>query len=80
MQRTRAGGDIEAKNGRVYVLYMAFPLGIRGRFEKHMRQKSLQPDLFKDLDPQKIIREFLSDYLVVKYDASKHGVFVYPPL
>jgi iron complex transport system substrate-binding protein len=80
MQRPELAETNAVKNGRVYVLYMALPLGIQGPIGEIYAAKIIQPDLFKDLDPQKIIEEFLSDYLGAEFDASKHGVFVYPPV
>ncbi|MHB8117928.1 MAG: ABC transporter substrate-binding protein [Methanothrix sp.] len=80
MQRPELAETNAVKNGRVYVLYMALPLGIQGPIGEIYAAKIMQPDLFKELDPQKIIQEFLSDYLGAEFDASKHGVFVYPPV
>jgi iron complex transport system substrate-binding protein len=80
MQRPELAETNAVKNGRVYVLYMALPLGIQGPIGEVYAAKIIQPDLFKDLDPQKVIEELLSDYLGEEFDASKHGVFVYPPV
>lgn len=80
MQRPELAETNAVKNGRVYVLYMALPLGIQGPIGEVYAAKIIQPDLFKDLDPQKAIQDLLSDYLGEEFDPSKHGVFVYPPV
>jgi iron complex transport system substrate-binding protein len=66
------------KNNSVYILNMGLPLGIQGPIGAAYAAKIIQPDLFKDLDPQAITEELLAKYLGVEYDAKKHGVFVYP--
>ncbi|HPS90754.1 MAG TPA: ABC transporter substrate-binding protein [Methanothrix sp.] len=80
MQRPELAETNAVKNGRVYVLYMALPLGIQGPIGEVYAAKIIQLDLFRDLDPQKAIEELLSNYLGEDFDASKHGVFVYPPV
>ncbi|MFZ2535519.1 ABC transporter substrate-binding protein [Methanothrix sp.] len=67
------------KNDSVYILNMGLPLGIQGPIGAAYAAKIIQPDLFKDLDPQAITEVLLGQYLGVEYDAKKHGVFVYPP-
>jgi len=42
--------------------------------------KWLHPDLFEDLDPQKIHQEYLDRFTPIEFDVNEHGVFVYPPL
>jgi iron complex transport system substrate-binding protein len=42
--------------------------------------KYLHPDLFNDLDPQSILREYVTRFQGLDYDLNKHGVFAYPPL
>lgn len=42
--------------------------------------KYLHPDLFNDLNPQEIHKEYLTRFQGLNYDLDKHGVFVYPPL
>jgi len=80
MQRPELAETNAVKNGRVYVLYMALPLGIQGPIGEVYAAKIIQPDLFKDLDPQKAFQDLLSGYLGAEFDPSKHGVFVYPPV
>jgi len=78
MQRPELAQTNAVKNGRVYVMYMGLPLGIQGPIGEAYAAKIIQPDLFNDLDPQKMTEEFLSDYLDAQFDASQHGVFIYP--
>lgn len=80
MQRPELAQTNAVKNGRVYVMYMGLPLGIQGPIGEAYAAKIIQPDLFKDLDPQRMIQEFLSDFLDAQFDPSQHGVFIYPPL
>ena len=41
--------------------------------------KLLQPDLFKDIDPQAIHQDYTDRFWRIDFDVRKHGVFVYPP-
>jgi iron complex transport system substrate-binding protein len=41
--------------------------------------KLLQPDLFEDLNPEAIYREYLG-FQHLDFDLDEHGVFVYPPI
>jgi iron complex transport system substrate-binding protein len=78
MQRSELAETNAVKDGRVYVMYMGLPLGIQGPIGEVYVAKIIQPDLFSDLDPQEVTQEFLSNYLNAEYDASEHGVFIYP--
>ena len=40
--------------------------------------KWFHPELFSDLDPQAIHQEYLTRFMRIDFDLSKHGVFVYP--
>ena len=40
--------------------------------------KTFHPELFEDLDPQKVHQEFLSRFQRIDYDLDEHGVFAYP--
>jgi len=42
--------------------------------------KLFYPDLFEDLDPQKVHQEYVDKFCQFDFDVSEHGVFVYPPL
>lgn len=72
--------SIEAvQNERVYtldsniVLCAIYPVGVS------YYAKWFYPELFKDLDPKAIHQEYLTKFLGIDYDLSKHGSFVYPP-
>jgi iron complex transport system substrate-binding protein len=40
--------------------------------------KWFHPELFRDLDPQAIHQQYLTDFLGIDYDLEEHGVFAYP--
>ena len=40
--------------------------------------KWFHPDLFQDFDPRSVHQEYLTRFMGVDFDLSKHGVFVYP--
>ena len=40
--------------------------------------KLLQPDLFKEIDPQAIHQDYTDRFWRIDFDVRKHGVFVYP--
>jgi iron complex transport system substrate-binding protein len=40
--------------------------------------KWFHPELFRDLDPQAIHQQYLTDFLGIDYDLDEHGVFAYP--
>jgi len=42
--------------------------------------KVLHPDLFEDLDPEEIHREFLTRFMGLDYDIDEHGTLFYPPI
>ena len=41
--------------------------------------KWFHPELFEDLDPKEIHKEYLDRFQRIDYDIDEHGVFVYPP-
>ncbi|MFZ2070915.1 MAG: ABC transporter substrate-binding protein [Halobacteriota archaeon] len=67
------------KSGSVYtlasdvVLSPLYPVGIA------YYAKWFYPELFEDLDPNAIHQEYLTKFLRIDYDLSRHGVFVYHP-
>ena len=65
-------------NGRVYSMsvFMTGPKCIIGIA---YYAKWFYPELFEDMDPQAIHREYLTEFQGLDYDLSEHGVFVYPP-
>ena len=42
--------------------------------------KLLHPELFEDLDPEAIHKEYLDRFQRIDYDIDERGVFVYPPI
>ena len=69
------------KNGRVYIIHnglLTLPgLSIIG---PAYMGKVLQPELFKDIDPQAIHQEFIDRFCPgLDFNVREHGVFVYPP-
>jgi iron complex transport system substrate-binding protein len=42
--------------------------------------KLLHPELFEDLDPEAVHKEYLNRFQRIDYDLDDHGVFVYPPI
>jgi len=68
------------KEGKVHVMShqivraLASPVGIA------YLAKGFYPDLFKDLDPQEVHKEFLTKFQGLDFDLDKHGLFVYPRL
>ncbi|HAA89408.1 MAG: Periplasmic binding protein [Thermoanaerobacterales bacterium 50_218] len=71
---------IEAvKEGRVYVISNDVFGGAFKNIGACYLAKVFYPELFKELDPQKYLKEYLEKYLGVKYEDAK-GVFIYPEL
>ena len=67
------------RDGRVYVISGDFSLGPQMTIGTVVVAKWLYPDLFADLDPQAIHREFLKDFMDVDPEIAGEGAFVYPP-
>lgn len=66
------------KNNKVYVTYFINTLGPGDHIGVCYFAKWLYPDLFKDLDPQKVHQEYIDKFQHVDYDLNEHGSFVYP--
>ena len=66
------------KSGRVYIMVMGINLGPKRPIANAYWAKWFQPELFVDLDPNAIHKEYLSSQ-GIDYDLDKHGVFVYHP-
>jgi iron complex transport system substrate-binding protein len=66
------------KDGNVYIQSADVFFGGRYFLSIVYMAKWFHPDLFKDLDPQKIHQEYLTKFQGLNYDLDKHGVFVYP--
>ena len=74
-------GFVDAvKNGRVYVISGDFSLGPQMTIGTVVVAKWLYPELFSDMDPEAIHREFLRDFMHVDCDLAENGAFVYPPM
>ena len=67
------------KNGRVYIVDPTLSYGLHYPIHIAYLAKWFQPNLFDDLDPKEIHREYLTEFLLLDYDLDKHGVFVYHP-
>ena len=71
---------IEAvKSERVYTLHSNIVLSSMYPVGVSYYAKWFYPELFKDLKPNAIHQEYLTKFLRIDYDLSKHGVFVYHP-
>ena len=68
------------KNERVYILAADILDGPRALTGIGYMAKWSYPELFKDLDPQAIHQEYLTEFQRLDYDLDEHGVFVYPLL
>jgi len=67
------------KNGSVYTCYSNILLGSMYFVGVAYYAKWFYPELFEDLKPNAIHQEYLTKFLRIDYDLSKHGVFVYHP-
>ncbi|MDF0590361.1 ABC transporter substrate-binding protein [Candidatus Methanocrinis natronophilus] len=67
------------RDGRVYVISGDFSLGPQMTIGAVVVAKWLYPELFADLDPEAIHREFLMEFMDVDPDLAGSGAFVYPP-
>ncbi len=68
------------KNDRVHVISGDFALGPQMTIGTVAVAKWLYPELFSDLDPEAIHKEFLKDLMHADYNPDEHGAFVYPPM
>jgi iron complex transport system substrate-binding protein len=80
IERPELADTNAVKNGRVYILYQGLATGISEPIGLAYAAKIIQPDLFRDLDPQEVARDLLSEYLGMDFDFDHHGVLIYPPL
>ena len=76
MSRPELENVSAVRDGRVYIQ----DTSLCGFLGVPYYAKMLHPDLFSDLDPQAIHREYLTEFQGLDYNLSEHGVFVYPPL
>jgi len=69
------------KNGRVYIISGNLRNdATKGLLGSAYLAKIFHAQAFKDLDPEALHQEYLTDILGLDYDLNKHGVFIYPPL
>ena len=68
------------KNERVYIVGWHMFAGPHALVTTAYMAKWFYPVLFKDLDPQAIQQEYLTEFQRLDYDLDEHGVFVYPSL
>jgi iron complex transport system substrate-binding protein len=71
-------GSNAVKNNCVYMIPVGFYATPQFIVEYAYLAKWFHPDLFNDLEPQAIHHEYLSKFMRIDFDLSKHGVFVYP--
>jgi iron complex transport system substrate-binding protein len=67
------------KKKEVYIVDNSLNYGLDYPVAMAYWAKWLHPELFKDLDPQSIHQEYLTEYQGLDFDVSKHGIFVYHP-
>ena len=79
LNRPELANVAAVKEGRVYELDIysigLFPNNI---ISIAYYAKWLHPDLFEDLDPQKVHQEYLDRFSPLNFNVEDHGVFVYP--
>jgi len=70
------------KNGQVYVLdtNLIGGSGPECLVGAAYMGKLFHPDLFIDIDPEKIHQEYIDRFCHIDFDAKNHGVFIYPPM
>jgi len=78
MNRPELANVNAVKSGRVYIMVIGVNLGPKRPIANAYWAKWFQPELFVDLDPNAIHKEYLS-YQGIEYNLDKHGVFVYHP-
>jgi len=76
MNRPELENVSAVRDGRVYIQ----DTSLCGFLGIPYYAKLFHPDLFSDLDPQAIHREYLTEFQRLDYDPNEQGVFVYPPL
>jgi len=68
------------KDKRVYIISTNLLFGTRYLIGIAYMAKWFYPDLFEDLDPEKIHQECITRFHGLDYNVSEHGVFIYPPM
>jgi iron complex transport system substrate-binding protein len=81
MSRPELANVGAVKSERVYVILGTLSIGPAYPICIAYYAKWFHPDLFEDLDPQRIHQEYIDRFCPgLDFDVSEHGVFVYPPL
>ncbi len=84
MNRSELQGVAAVKEKEVYVMSHHFAswqtTSARPFLQVIYMAKWFHPDLFKDLDPQAIHQEYLTEFHGLDIDLNEKGVCVYPPL
>jgi len=78
MSRPELSGVSAVKNGRVYVISTDILGGVRHFVGMGYIAKWLYPELFSDLNPEEIHRQYLVEFQGLSEDLVSNGVFVYP--
>ncbi len=80
MNRPELAEVTAVKTGNVYMMaFLDIATGGSGcLIGTAYMAKWFHPELFEDLDPQAIHREYLTEFQGLDYDLDEHGVFVYP--
>ncbi len=69
------------KNNRVYIIAGDFRNNAMGSILGAVYlAKILHPELFEDLDPRAIHQEYITKWMGLNYNLTKHGTFLYPPI
>jgi len=78
MNRSELFGVSAVKNGRVYVISTDILGGVRHFVGMGYIAKWLYPEMFSDLNPEEIHRQYLVEFQGLSEDLVSNGVFVYP--
>jgi iron complex transport system substrate-binding protein len=68
------------EDGKVYIETSDIDCGPQLFIVIAYMAKWFYPDIFEDLDPEAIHREYLTRFQRIDYDLDEHGIFVYPPI
>lgn len=80
MNRSELKDTTAVKNGAGYCTASDIVHSVQQLISISYLAKLLHPQLFKDLDPEAIHKEYLNRFQRIDYDLDKDGVFVYPPI
>jgi len=78
MNRSELSGVSAVKNRRVYVISTDILGGVRHFVGMGYIAKWLYPEMFSDLNPEEIHRQYLVEFQGLNEDLVSNGVFVYP--